>query len=244
MTVSELQNAASDFEVHSSHGIFNGCIGSLDGWLCRIRVPSPTEARRVKDYFSGHYQCYGLNVQAVCDASCRFTSLSVLCPGGTSDSKAFYASNTYDLVQHLPDGFYVVADNAYCLSSSLLIPYSGKDKGDKNKDAFNFFLSQLRIRIEQSFGLLTTKWRVFKKPLELSLWRASLLVESTFRLHNFCIDERESKPVNFWHQDPRDYTTNYAEFLDSLGEGGTRCINVRHAILQQVKSDGRRRPAY
>jgi hypothetical protein len=130
MTVSELQNAASQFDVQSSHGIFNGGIGLLDSWLCRIRVPSPTEARRLKDYFSGHFQCYGLNVQATCDTSCYFTSLLVLGPRGTSEHKAFFASNTYDLVQHLLDSFYVVADNAYCLSYFLLISYSGKDKSD------------------------------------------------------------------------------------------------------------------
>jgi len=92
-------------------------------------------------YFSGHYQCYGLNVQATCDASCRFTSLSVLCPRGTSDSKAFYASRVYNLVQELPDGYFAVGDNAYTLSITLLIPYSGKDEQNASKDAFNFFLS-------------------------------------------------------------------------------------------------------
>ena len=48
--------------------------------------------------FLQRMRCYGLNVQATCDAFCRFTSLSVICPGGTSDSKSFYASNVYNLV--------------------------------------------------------------------------------------------------------------------------------------------------
>jgi hypothetical protein len=139
--------------------VLNGCDGALDGWLCRIRVPSSSEVIKVQSYFSGHYQCYGLNVQVTCDASCRFTSLSVLCPGGTPDSKTFYASHTYNSVQDLPDGFFVVGDNAYVLSPMLLIPYSGNEKKNSTKDAFNFFLSQLRIHIEQSFGLLVTKWR-------------------------------------------------------------------------------------
>jgi hypothetical protein len=108
MSASELLTTASEFEAYSSHGIFNGCIGSLDGRLCRIHVPSPAEAKKVKDYGSGHYQYYGLNVQATCEACCCFTSLSVLCLGGTSDSMAFYASKTYDLVQHLPAVFYVL----------------------------------------------------------------------------------------------------------------------------------------
>ncbi len=98
-----------------------------------------------------------------------------MCPGGTGDSKAFFSSAVYDLVEQLPDGFYVVADNAYTLSCKLLIPYSGKEKQSTSKDVFNFYLSQLRIRVEQAFGLLVNMWRVFKKPLEVALWRTTLL---------------------------------------------------------------------
>jgi hypothetical protein len=65
-------------------------------------------------------------------------------------------------VQELPDGYFAVGDNAYTLSITLLIPYSGKDEQNASKDAFNFFLSQLRIHIEQAFGLLVSKWRFLK----------------------------------------------------------------------------------
>ena len=246
-SMDELITAAHDFHELSSHGVLNGCVGALDGWLCRIRVPSSSEVVKVQSYFSGHYQCYGLNVQATCDGSCRFTSLSVLCPGGTSDSKAFYASHTYDSVQDLPDGFFVVGDNAYVLSPTLLIPYSGNDKKNSTKDAFNFFLSQLRIRIEQSFGLLVTKWRVFKKPLEVKFWRTTLLIEACFRLHNFCINERESTVVNVGSCNPETYTPTYEEYLDPLGDGDSakrKRHAVREAIVKQIKSDGRKRPKY
>ncbi len=181
----DLTKAAQEFECHMSHGIMNGCVAALDGWLCRIRIPTTDEVKKVKPYFSGHYQCYGLNVQATCYADCRFTSLSVLRPGSTSDNKAFYTYHVYNLVHELPDGFFAAGHNAYLLSPTLLIPYSGQDKRDKSKDAFDFYLSQLRIRIEQGFGLLVTKWRIFKKPLEVSFWQTTLLIEACFHLHNF-----------------------------------------------------------
>jgi len=56
------------------------------------KLNSAIEVRKVKSYFSGHDQCYGLNVQATCDAKCKFISLSVFCPGSNSDSKAFMPS--------------------------------------------------------------------------------------------------------------------------------------------------------
>jgi len=121
ITLEDLTKAAQEFECRSSHGIMNGCVAALDGWLCWICVPTPDEVEKVKPYFSGHYQCYGLNVQATCDADCQFTSLSVLCSGSTSDNKAFYTSHVYNLVHELPGGFFAVGDNAYTLSLTLLI---------------------------------------------------------------------------------------------------------------------------
>jgi hypothetical protein len=79
----------------------NGCVADLDGWLCHIQVPSENEVTQVKSYSSGHHQCYGVIVQATCHANCRFTSISVLCPGINSDSKVFYTSHIYNLVQDL-----------------------------------------------------------------------------------------------------------------------------------------------
>jgi len=88
MTEDELKTTALEFQGKSSFGMLNGCIGALDGWLCRIQVPTPKDTPNVSSYFSGHYQCHGLNVQASCDARCRFTWISIRSPGGTGDSKA------------------------------------------------------------------------------------------------------------------------------------------------------------
>jgi hypothetical protein len=101
-----------------------GYVAALDGWLCHIHVLYPTEVKKIKSYFSCHYQCYGLYVQVTYDISCYFTSIAVLCPGGASDSKAFPALHVYSLVLELPYGYFSVADNAYTSSTNLLIPHS------------------------------------------------------------------------------------------------------------------------
>ena len=41
------------------------------------------------------------------------------------------------------------------------------EKDEPAMDAFNFYLSQLRIRIEQTFGMMTTKWRILRQPLQV-----------------------------------------------------------------------------
>jgi hypothetical protein len=71
----------------------------------------------------------------------------------------------------------------------MLTPFTGGHRNDPTKDAYNFFLSQMRIRIEMSFGLLTNKWRILQTPMQTSLQFSSEIVMACGRLHNYCIDE-------------------------------------------------------
>jgi len=65
------------------------------------------------------------------------------------------------MIQKLPPRRFVIGDNAYVCSETLLTPFSGIEKNDPSKDAFKFYLSQLRIHIEQIFGLVTGTWRIY-----------------------------------------------------------------------------------
>jgi len=222
MSLSNMHNAANSFKELSLDGQLNGCIGALDGWLCRIKVPSASDTMNVVSYFSGHYQSYGMNVKVTCDAACWFTSISVLCPGGTGDSKAFAATFVQQYVSLLPRGFYMAADNAYTLSDTLLIPYCGVDKLDPSKDVFNFYLSQLHIWIEQAFGLLVSKWKIFKKPLEVKLFLVGHIVQACARLHNYCINNHdENIPVIVNHNINKTWCMN--------------CCTANKAALIRVK---------
>jgi hypothetical protein len=61
-------------------------------------------------------------------------------------------------VKRLPDGYYIIGDAAYLVERKMLTPFTGGHRSDPTKDAYNFLLSQMGIRIEMSFGLLTNKW--------------------------------------------------------------------------------------
>lgn len=85
----------AEFTEISTHGVMRGCVGAVDGWLCRIKTPIRSETAHVTSYFSGHYHCYGVNVQASCDHLYRFTSFSIRCPGGTNYVRSFQQSALY-----------------------------------------------------------------------------------------------------------------------------------------------------
>jgi len=107
----------------------------------------------------------------------------------------------------------------------------GINKKEPTKDTYNFFLSQLRIWIDQAFGMLVNKWWVFKRPLELSLANDIQLIEACFQLHNSSINQGDSKAWEISKRDPELYSPAYEEYLtnpplDSLGSSWSRHNNV------------------
>ena len=123
-TPSEFQQLMSDFARKSNRAVMKGCVFAVDGWLCMIKVPSQREVGCVKEYYSGHYKCYGLNVQVACDVHSRVMWVSVICPGGTNDWNAFKESSLPSLIEKLPDSLFGVGDNAYVGSDKLLSPFT------------------------------------------------------------------------------------------------------------------------
>ena len=88
-----------------------------------------------------------------------------------------------------------MGDAAYTLTKHLLIPFTGTQKDEPDNDAFNFYLSQMRIRIEMAFGLLVKKFSILKKPMKQRLRLVSMIVLCCATLHNFIIN-KENTEIN------------------------------------------------
>jgi hypothetical protein len=168
-SIDQLNSIRDGFKRISTDGVMNGCVGSLDGYLLRITAPSFAKCRNVTAYFSGHYCTYGINVQAMCDADCRFLFFALASPGKTNDIVALRKTSLSAWIESLPPGFFVAADCAYSITEHLVAPYSGPQRYSEWCDNFNFFLSQIRIRIEMAFGLLVTKWHILHTPINVKL---------------------------------------------------------------------------
>jgi hypothetical protein len=167
-TDEQFKSTAAKFADKSSDGIKIGCVGAIDGLFVKTRRPSMAECgRNPQAYFSGHYMARGLNIQAVCDSDFCFTFFGVVAPGKTSDQVAFERTSLHKQVTELPTGMYLVGDAACKLSDVMLVTFTGSQSDNSGKDAFNFFLSQVRIQIEEAFGLLQTKWNILSKHLQV-----------------------------------------------------------------------------
>jgi hypothetical protein len=194
-TAGGLSSLRAGFRGISYCGVMDGCVGALDGYLMRITAPSHTECGNVTAYFSGHYCTYGVNIQAMCDADCRVTFFSLAAPGKTNDNVAIKKTSLPAWLESLPPGYFIAADCAYSLTEHLVTPYSGPQRFLERNDNFNFFLSLLCIRIKMAFGLLVTMWRILHTPINVKFSNLRKLVSGIIRLHNYCINNHEEKPL-------------------------------------------------
>jgi hypothetical protein len=147
----------------------------------------------VKAYFSGHYQCFGVNIQGMVDSKCRFMFLAAAAPGGTNDIVALWkCPDLQNYIDNLPLGRYVIGDNAYVCSEHILTPFAGIERTDLRKDAYNFYVSQLRIRVEMAFGMMANRWQILKRPVSVSPLVYGKLILCIGILHNYCLNNEQA----------------------------------------------------
>ncbi len=202
-----------------------------------------------RSYYSGHYNQFGLDVQAVYDAGCCFVAFIVVAPGKPPDQVEFERTALYDdLVQKLPFGLYRVADAAYALTDQVLVPFTGSQRHDIDNDAYNYFLSQLGIHIKMSFGLLTSKFRILRCNLATTLSVTAIVLECCARLHNFVIDEDWDNKIDDDDIFPRPKSPNgeWGYHLPTVEDfdpiPGT--LQMRDIILERVSKETLRRPGH
>lgn len=136
---------------------------------------------------------------AACDARYRFTMVDVGASGRESDGGVFGNSEFDSALRgnklHIPDSsslpgtqctlpFVFVADNAFPLRPNLMKPFAGKNLPFK-ESVFNYRLSRARRVIENAFGILTNRWRIFRRSMITKPENVVLMVKTACVLHNF-----------------------------------------------------------
>lgn len=83
-----------------------------------------------------------------------------------------------------------LGDEAFPLLDTLLIPFR-RDTAviDKTKAIFNLRLSRGRRLVENSFGLLAQRFRIFHTLIDLNITTVENLVTSACIIHNLMVDE-------------------------------------------------------
>jgi DDE superfamily endonuclease len=177
-TAEEIQKGIAGFSSISYEQAICNCVGVLDGFLVRIKVPTKKEAANVRVFFSGHYQCYGVNCQAATDHLSQFIYFAVAAPGVSKDRDAVKHCGLKNLIEKLRKGVCVIADAAYELTEHMVPVYQGVDKLKPRHDNFNFYASQVQIRAEMAFGMMTNKWGILQRAIGVSLKNIKWLMQA------------------------------------------------------------------
>ena len=185
----EWRAANEGFRRRSSNDTMGGTVAALDGFFQRCNRPSTKEASNTVSYYSGHYESYGVNCLAAVRADLQFIYFGVVSPGPTNDIVSYsLAQSLKEMIDSLPLGLYFLGDAAFPLGEKLLTPFVGPQRHNSPyNDAYNFYLSQLRIRVEMAFGRLVNKFRILSGKINGSLSRVSAVLMACARLHNFII---------------------------------------------------------
>lgn len=201
---------------------FPNCLGAIDGKHIRIMCPRNTgsEFFNYKKYFS-------IVLLAVADADYCFTAIDVGSYGRESDSNIFKNSMfgkhlhnrqlNIPAAQPLPNTnnpdlpFVFVGDEAFGLSENLLRPYPRRNLNDSER-IFNYRLTRARRFVECTFGILSSKWRIFCTGLLVDEQFAELITKAACILHNF-VRRRDGFDYNATLTDPM-------ENIPAQGTGG------------------------
>lgn len=174
---------------------FPNCVGAFDGKHINLQSPinSGTEYFNYKGLFS-------IVLFAVVDANYNFIYANVGCQGRISDGGVFSHTTFQECLKnntmHLPPSsslpgrrnttpFVFVADDAFPLSKNIMKPFPGAQiKGSKQR-VFNYRLSRARRVSENAFGIISSVYRILRKPMLLEPERAKKVLLAIIYLHNY-----------------------------------------------------------
>ena len=221
---------------------FPNCIGAIDGKHIMLRCPPNSGST-----FFNYKGRYSIQLLAVCDAHYRFTLVDVGCEGRQSDGGVLAGSSFGQALQDerlsipyaCPLGdqmlpYCLVGDEAFPLKTYLMRPFPGR-KLSEDKRIFNYRLSRARRTVENAFGILAARWRIFLQPIYADPENAVLYTKAALCLHNF-LRVRESSvycPPGFCDHEEADGTVVPGEWRRVSGNG-----------ILPLGQQGSNRPAY
>ena len=176
---------------------FPHCLGAIDGKHVVMQAPP----RSGSDYFN-YKKTHSIVLLAVCDANYIFTLVDIGDAGRQSDG-GVYSNSTigYAIDQNLLDlpkaepitaydkeklyPYTFIADDAFTLKTYMIKPYSKCGISDDSQTICNYRISRARRIIENSFGILAARFRIFRRPIIANVETVTFVTKAAIALHNF-----------------------------------------------------------
>lgn len=228
---------------------FPHVLGALDGKHIRINCPPGSGS-----YFYNYKMFYSIILMAVVNAQYEFIFVDVGAEGKASDGGVWKKTSLFEYLSdelnplNVPEPspipgirdampYFFVADDAFALTPNLMKPYSMQGISKRNR-IYNYRLSRSRMVVENAFGILSTKFRIFRKEISMYPEGVEKLVLASVVLHNYLRrkcgtsympqhaidseDEAHSPVRGLWRNEPPlpsiepTRTKNYTKYAGSI----------------------------
>lgn len=186
---------------------FPNCIGALDGKHVDMVAP-PNSGSVFYNYKGSH----SIVLMAIADADYKFIYIDAGRNGRIADGRVFNRCSFARAMEsdqlHLPPNkalpgrqmpmpYVLVADDAFALRPNIMKPYSSRNLTLVQR-VFNYRLSRARRIIENVFGIMTARFRVMRKKIDLDAEKTKKVTLAYCALHNFLMERNRQKyaPAN------------------------------------------------
>ena len=189
---------------------YNNCLGALDGK--HVAMKKPAGAGSV--YFN-YKKFHSIILMALADAHYRFLYVDIGAEGGAGDAGTWVRCSLHQAIENGRIGFpaaetmpnddqpipyHIVADDAFALKTWLMKPFSHLTQVHHER-VFSYRLSRARRVVENAFGILQMRWRVFSTTMLLRPRVVRVVTLCACVLHNLLMTHQ---PVPHHHLDHED----------------------------------------
>lgn len=202
------------------HTRFPHAIGAIDGKHVVLQAPFNSDS----EYYN-YKKSFSIVLLALVDSNYCFMFADIGCQGRISDGGVLKNSTLWNKMENnllglppatpLPNGniplpYVFLGDGAFALHRTLMKPYPGEHLEGTKERIFNKKLSSSRVVVENTFGVMSSVFRVLRKPLLLQPDPAIRAVMACVVLHNFL---RMSKHSTAFYNPPGTFDTYSGDIL-------------------------------
>ena len=166
--------------------------------------------------FFNYKKFHSIILMAVADANYKFLYVDVGAEGSAGDGGTWNKCSLREALEThrvgfpedspLPDGddtpvpFHLVGDDAFALSMYIMKPYSHRSQLHHEK-VYSYRVSRARRVIENAFGLLATRMRVFGTTMQLQPSVVKVVTMCACVIHNLILDRYPHLPQEVDNED-------------------------------------------